>query len=175
MAISALRPTLSIEAELNTLDNLGAGNAQTLLISSEGIGVGYTLEVSLTIPIIDGGKAIANAQKAEADQAIAETEFAQARNQILQEVREAYSNFQQNQSALKIANLAVEKAEKTLQLKRIQFQAGFASQTDIIASENALNRSRLNLVEAIIGYNQAIVNLQQATYTVPKFEPIDEE
>ena len=175
VAISALRPTLSIEAELNTLDNLGAGNAQTLLISSEGIGVGYTLEASLTIPIIDGGKAISNARKAEADQAIAETEFAQARNQILQQVREAYSNFQQNQSALQIAYLAVEKAEKTLQLKRIQFQAGFASQTDIIASEDALNRSRLNLVEAIIGYNQAIVNLKQATYTVPKFEPTNEE
>jgi outer membrane protein TolC len=112
--------------------------------------------------LFDGGAARARADQEKANIRIAETEFADQRNQIRFEVEQAFSELQSNLQNVQTANAALEQAREALRLARLRFQAGVGTQTDVINSETDLTRAEGNRVRAILDYNRALANLQRA-------------
>jgi outer membrane protein TolC len=152
-ALSSLGPQVSLIANYNLLDQFD---------DSISVTDGYSVGVRATMNLYDGGAARARAAQANANAAIAETQFAEQRNQIRFQVEQAFSTQQANLENVQTANAALEQAREALRLARLRFQAGVGTQTDVINSENDLTRSEGNRVQAILDYNRALAQLQRS-------------
>ncbi len=152
-ALGELGPQVSLVASYNLLDQFDDGVSIT---------DGYSLGVRATLNLYDGGAARARAAQSRANIAIAETQFAEQRNQIRFQVEQAYSTQQSSLENVQTANTALEQAREALRLARLRFQAGVGTQTDVINSENDLTRAEGNRVTAILDYNRALAQLQRS-------------
>lgn len=157
-ALAALGPTVSLRVQYEVLNNL----RDTL-----GFGDGYSVTAGVNWNFFDGGAARARANQQEANKAIAETRFAQARENIQLQVESSFSNLQSTFLNIGTNRQAVAQAREALRLARLRFQAGVGTQTDVINAENDLTRAEGNLVTAIIGYNRALASLQRSVTNLP--------
>ncbi|MEH2403538.1 TolC family protein [Nostoc sp.] len=152
-ALAELGPQVSLVASYNLLDQFNDNVSVT---------DGYSLGVRATLDLYDGGAARARADQSKANIAIAETQFAEQRNQIRFQVEQAYSTQQSSLENVQTANTALEQAREALRLARLRFQAGVGTQTDVINSENDLTQAEGNRVRAILDYNRALAQLQRS-------------
>jgi outer membrane protein TolC len=152
-ALAALGPQVSLVASYDLFDQFN---------DDVSVSDGYSVGVRATLNLYDGGAARARAAQARANIAIAETGFAEQRNQIRFQVEEAFSDQQSNLENVQTANAALEQAREALRLARLRFQAGVGTQTDVINSENDLTRSEGNRIRAILDYNRALARLQRS-------------
>ncbi|MCF4966237.1 TolC family protein [Nostoc sp. CMAA1605] len=155
-ALANLGPQVSLVANYNLLDQFDDDVSVT---------DGYSFGVRASLNIFDGGASRARAAQAKKNIAIAETQFAEQRNQIRFQVEQAYFTQQANLNNVQTANTALEQARESLRLARLRFQAGVGTQTDVINAENELTRAEGNRVTAILDYNRALVDLQRAVTT----------
>jgi outer membrane protein TolC len=152
-ALASLGPQVSLIAAYNLLDQFD---------DNVSVVDGYSVGVRATLNLYDGGAAKARAAQAKTNIAIAETQFAEQRNQIRFQVEQAFSTKESNLKNVQTANTALEQAREALRLARLRFQAGVGTQTDVINSENDLTRSEGNRITAILDYNRALAQLQRA-------------
>lgn len=155
-ALASLGPQVSLIASYSLLDQFS---------DNVSIADGYSVGVRATLNLFDGGAARARAAQAKANIAIAETNFAEQRNQVRFQVEQAFSSQQSNLENVNTASTALEQAREALRLARLRFQAGVGTQTDVINSENDLTRAEGNRIRAILDYNRALANLQRAVTT----------
>lgn len=127
----------------------------------------YAVGATLQWQLYDGGAASAAARQAETDKEIAETQFANQREEVRFEVEQAYFALQSNKQNIGTANKAVELAEESLRLARLRFQAGVGTQTDVIDAQTQLTAARGDLLTSIIDYNQSYAQLQRAVTNLP--------
>jgi outer membrane protein TolC len=158
IALAAVRPQASLSASYNILGILNDG-----LGPAGGLSLGATLRWNF----FDGGAAKARAEQARRNSEIAETRFADQRDQVRFEVEQAFFNLNANAQNIQTATVAAQQAERSLQLARLRFQAGVGTQTDVINQQTALTRARVNRLTAILDYNRALANLQRATSNLP--------
>ncbi len=153
LALSAIRPQVSLFANYSVLDqfNDNIGSAD-----------GYAVGARINWNLYDGGAAVARAQQRERDIEIAETRFAETRNQIRFQVEQSYSNLRANFDNIQTAQVAVVQAQESLRLARLRFQAGVGTQTEVINSETELTRARINRLNAILDYNRALASLRRS-------------
>ncbi|MEH2042687.1 TolC family protein [Nostoc sp.] len=152
-ALAELGPQVSLVASYDLLDQFDDNVSVT---------DGYSFGVRATLNLFDGGAAKARADQQKANIAIAETQFAEQRNQIRFQVEQAYSTQQSSLENVQTANTALEQAREALRLARLRFQAGVGTQTDVINSENDLTQAEGNRVTAILDYNRALAQLQRS-------------
>jgi outer membrane protein TolC len=162
--VAGRKPQLSLFANYTVL---GLNPDQGDLFISRGWADGYSLEARLTWSIFDGGAAQARAEQKEFDMALAESRFAQLRNQVRREVEQAYFDLDASFSSIEIAETSVLEGREALRLARLRFQAGVGTQTDVIQAETDLIRAERNRLLAIIGYNLALSSLQRAVSNLP--------
>ena len=151
-ALSAIKPQISLIANYDLLDQFD---------DRVGLTDGYSVALRATMTLFDGGAAKAQAFQAKTNIALAETQFAQQRNQIRFEVEQAYSTLKSSLDNVQTANSALDQAKESLRLARLRFQAGVGTQTEVIASEDDLTEAEGNRITAILDYNRALANLQR--------------
>jgi len=152
-ALAALGPQVSLVASYQLFDQFN---------DNVSVSDGYSVGLQATLNLYDGGAARASAAQAKANIAIAETNFAEQRNQIRFQVEQAYSTQQSNLENVQTSNTALEQAKEALRLARLRFEAGVGTQTDVINSENDLTTAEGNRVKAILDYNRALAQLQRS-------------
>lgn len=152
VALSEIRPTITTAANYTLKDDFD----DNFDITDE-----YSLGLNIQWRLFDGGAASAGAQQAEKEIEIAETQFANTRNEIRLAVERAYLQLISNQDNLNTAAEGVELAEESLEMARLRFQEGIGTQTDVIDAQTVLTSARGNLLVAIIQYNQSYANLQR--------------
>jgi outer membrane protein TolC len=152
-ALAELGPQVSLVGSYDLLDQFD---------DSVGVTDGYSFGIRATLNLYDGGAARARAQQQKVNIAIAETQFAEQRNQIRFQVEQAYSTQQSRLENVQTSNTALEQAREALRLARLRFQAGVGTQTDVINSENDLTQAEGNRVTAILDYNRALAQLQRS-------------
>lgn len=157
LALSAIGPQVSLGASYNISDpfatsytNLNGGTSDQ-----------YSLTATVRLLLFDGGAARASAAQQEANKAIAETNFANTRNQVRFNVERDYANLQANLANIRTSTVALAQARESLRLARLRFQAGVGTQTDVISAENDLTTSEGNRVSAILNYNKSLASLQR--------------
>ncbi|NET63253.1 MAG: TolC family protein [Moorea sp. SIO1G6] len=158
IALAAVRPQVSVFGQINLLDNFN---------DTVTMGDGYSVGAQLQWNFFDGGAAMARARQEDIDVALAESRFADQRDQIRLEIEEAYSELNSNEESIETASFALEVAEESLRLARLRFQAGVGTQTDVINQQTALTRARINQLNAILDYNRALANLQRGVSNLP--------
>ncbi len=158
IALAAIRPQASLTASYNILgvvnDELGPAD-------------GFSLGARLQWNFFDGGAARARAQAEQTNIAIAETRFADQRNQVRLDVEQAFFDLNANAENIQTASFALEQAQESLRLARLRFQAGVGTQADVITQQTELTRARGNRLRAILDYNRALASLQRAVSNLP--------
>lgn len=162
IALAGIRPQVSLFTNYNVRSIIDDGSG-----SGTGTGDGLAIGAQLQWTLYDGGQARARARQAEENEAIAENNFEQTRNQIRTQVEQAFYNLQANEQNISTAEIAVDQAEESLRLARLRFQAGVGTQTDVINAQTALTQARGNLLTAIIDYNRSLASLQRAVSNLP--------
>ena len=127
----------------------------------------YRVGLNLRWRLFDGGAARAGARQAEKDIEIAETQFANQRNQIRFAVEQAFYNLQANKKNITTATKEVDLAEESLRLARLRFQAGVGTQLDVINAQTQLTTARASLLSSVIDYNQSYIDLQRQVSNFP--------
>ncbi len=158
IALSSIRPTVSATADY-TANNDFQDNFNFTDRYSVGVNVQWAL--------FDGGAARAGARQAEKGAEIAETQFADQRNQIRFAVEQAFFQLESNKSNIGTAAKEVELAVESLRLARLRFQAGVGTQTDVIDAQTQLTTARGSLLASITDYNQSYVTLQREVSNLP--------
>ncbi|WP_233220953.1 TolC family protein [Chlorogloea sp. CCALA 695] len=153
LALASIKPTVAVSSNYNISDTFN---------DDESFGDDYSLGANVTWNLYDGGAAKARARAQSANIAIAETSFADTRNQVRFEVEQAYSSLQSNLANIQTASVALEQAREALRLARLRFQAGVGTQTDVISAENDLTQAEGNRVTAVLDYNRALASLTRA-------------
>ncbi|WP_036482801.1 TolC family protein [Myxosarcina sp. GI1] len=159
IALADIRPQVSVTGSYQLFNGFND--------DVDKLGDGYTAAAIVQWQFFDGGAARAIADQEETDIDIAETQFADQRNQVRFEVEQAYYGLEANQENIDTATRGVNLAEESLRLARLRFQAGVGTQTDVINAQTALTQARGDLVSAIIDYNQSYVQLQRAVTNLP--------
>lgn len=152
-ALSRLGPQIGLSGSYSLLDRFNDG---------VGVSDGYSIGAQGTLSLFDGGAARARAAQSKANMAIAETQFANQRDQIRFNVEQFYAQLQANRKNVDTSTLALEQARESLRLARIRVQAGVGTQTELISAENDLTRAEGNRITAILDYNRALANLQRS-------------
>ncbi len=161
LSLAKLGPQIAIFANANAADILSGGSSANSN-GFGGVGLGYQIGATLTWSLYDGGKAAAQVDQYKADQATAESVFEQNARQARYDAESAYINQRSLFKQIDTATLAVTQAREALRLSRLQLNAGVGTQLQVITAEAALTTAEGNLVQAIIGYNQARANLERA-------------
>ena len=149
------------------------GNYQFLNEFNEPFGTlgGYAAGARLRWTFFDGGATFAAADQERANQAIAETRFAQTRNQVRFQVEQAYKTLQSYVRSIETATAALKEAQDVADVAEFRFTQGVSTQLDVITARNDLIRAESNRLEAILRYNRALAALQRAVSGLPTNPP----
>ncbi len=128
----------------------------------------YAFGARVSWTIFEGGAARARARQRELDLEIAERNFEETRNTIRLGVESAYYNLQSNQTNIGTARLAVTQAQEALDLAILRFDAGVGTQLDILNAQSELTNAEVNLVQAIVGYNRSLAEIERAVSNLPE-------
>jgi len=153
IALAAVRPQATLSASYNIL-----GVLDDDLTPADGLTLGARLQWNF----FDGGAARARAQQERTNIAIAETRFADQRNQVRFDVEQAFFDLNANKENIQTATFALTQAQESLRLARLRFQAGVGTQADVITQQTELTRARGRRLTAILDYNRALAALQRA-------------
>ncbi|AFY44101.1 TolC family protein [Nostoc sp. PCC 7107] len=152
-ALAQVRPQVGLVTSYNLLDRFD---------DSVSVTDGYSIGLQASVNLFDGGAANARAAQARTNIAIAETQFANQRDQIRFNVEQYYAQLRSNLDNVQTSSVGLEQAREALNIARIRYQAGVGTQTEVIEAENDLTRAEGNRVTAILDYNRALANLQRA-------------
>ncbi|BAY83135.1 outer membrane efflux protein [Calothrix parasitica NIES-267] len=152
-ALAQLGPQVAIEASYSLLDQFN---------DSVGLANGYSVALTASLNLFDGGASKAQATQFKVDTEIAETQFSSTRNQIRFQVEQAYSQLESNLENVQTSEAALNQARESLRLARLRFQAGVGTQLEVLDAENALTQAEGNRINAILDYNRALASLQRA-------------
>ncbi len=158
IALSQIRPRVSASANYGLNDDFE---------DNIGFTDNYSLGLQAQWRLFDGGAARASAEQAEKDSQLAETRFANQRNQIRFGVEQAYFALESSRKNIATSTKEVELAQESLRLARLRFQAGVGTQTEVIDAQTQLTTARGNLLSSIIEYNQSYNQLQRQVSNTP--------
>jgi outer membrane protein len=119
---------------------------------------GFTIGLSSTWNVFDG--------RATAGR------VAQARSFV--DVRRAISTFQQANELAEASQKVVAQAEEALRLANARYNAGTATQLDVLTSQVDLTTARLNQLQAYYTYNVAVANTRRAMGLPDEMKPAGE-
>jgi len=156
---------------------------------SLGIGAGYQIKKSSADNDLnktrEGWSAMAQGNWAIFDGRATAGKVAQARSALAQmqlttaeqqlaidvEVRRAHSTLQEAAELVTASKAVVEQADESVRLAKARFDAGTATQLDVLQSQVALTEARTNEVEALYNHTVALASLRKAMGVADSYAP----
>jgi len=125
-----------------------------------------TYGVSLRVPIFDGGRR--DARRGESASQLREEIIRERdlRRQIELEIRTALDSLTSAESQFKVAEEGLELATQELAQAQRRYQAGVANGLEVTDAQTRFERAQDNRIAALFNYNQARIDLAQATGTI---------
>ena len=112
--------------------------------------------------VFDSFQTAGDVSRARSEEALARTQLEQARVNVEVEVRRAWSSLIEANELVRASQKVVEQARESLRLARSRFDAGVATQLEVLDTQVALTDARNNEVQALYQYNVARASLEQA-------------
>ena len=122
-----------------------------------------TVSLGFKWTIFDGGRAWADYRKNKQKAQGSEFQFASQRNAIRAEVEQSFYELKTSTQTLKSTGMGVLSARESLRLSRLRFQAGVASQREVVDNQRDLTRNQQLYANSMTLYNKSIYNLRRRT------------
>lgn len=159
-AASALYPTLSVAAE-HTRTGPAVGGQAGGVGSTFTVG-GYTTDLSARELIYDFGKTPGSVGQARSQAESARQALAQARQDVVNQVKQAYYTLLQNQELVAVQQRTLADQRAHFDLATARFDAGVAPRVDVVRAEAAVADAVLNLATAENSAAVSRINLNLA-------------
>jgi HAE1 family hydrophobic/amphiphilic exporter-1 len=132
---------------------------------SQMLGFGYsnwTVGVNVQVPI---GNRSAKAQMAEAEvgRARLETQIKRQQQSVMVEVANAFESMMLQRKAMDVARMARELSQEQVRGEMARFEAGFATNFEVLRYQRDLADARVQELRAMVDYEIALATLQKAT------------
>jgi len=122
----------------------------------------YQYQVTVDMPLFASGRIRAENTKADLELKKVAREKDDLRNQIAWQVKTAIVQLESARHEVEVANLGVKLAQEEVAQARDRFQAGVASNIEVISAQDALARANDNQIGALYRYNQSRADLAHA-------------
>ena len=122
-----------------------------------------TVGIGFKWTIFDGGRAWADYRKHKQKAQESEFQFASQRDAIRAEVEQSFYDLKTSTQTLKSTGMGVLSARESLRLSRLRFQAGVASQREVVDNQRDLTRNQQAYATSMFLYNKSIYNLRRRT------------
>lgn len=123
---------------------------------------GFTSAVSLQIPLFNGFRSSRQYQKARLDYKIALDSEKQIRDGIAAQVEIAFNKLLESREKYFSAKETVDLASEALRLANLMYDEGANTQLDVLNSQFALTRARLNYISSLYEYQVSRYELRKA-------------
>lgn len=185
----ANRPELQQLSKLEQAADKNVTVARGTYWPSLGVGAGYQIKKSAANNELDntrnGWSAIVQGNWAIFDGRATAGRVAQARSALSQmklttaeqqlaidvEVRRAHSTLQEAAELVTASKAVVGQAEESVRLAKARFDAGTATQLDVLQAQVALTDARTNEVEALYNHSVALASLRKAMGVADAYAP----
>lgn len=124
---------------------------------------GFTSAVNVQIPLFSGFKSIRQYQKAKLDKGIILDTEKQVFDGVAAQVEVAYNKLLEANEKYLSAKGTVNLATEALRLANLMYDEGANTQLDVLNSQLALTRARLNFVSSLYDYQVARYELRKVT------------
>jgi outer membrane protein TolC len=124
---------------------------------------GFTSAVSIQIPLFSGFKSVRQYQQARLDKGIMIDTEKQVFDGVAAQVEVAYNKLQEANEKYMSAKETVNLATEALRLANLMYDEGANTQLDVLNSQLALTRARLNFVSSLYDYQVARYELRKVT------------
>jgi outer membrane protein, multidrug efflux system len=148
-------PSISLTAVLGS----ESAALSTLFGGQAGI---WTLAAAITQPIFAGGRLQARTEAAEAREKAALAQYQQAIRAAFGEVRTALAVQSRARESFEAESARAAALGETHRLARLRYDAGIASQLDVIDAERGLLAARIARIEALRAQRSAVADLFRA-------------
>jgi outer membrane protein len=128
---------------------------------------GWGAGLRVSVPLMDFGLSQGRRQQAEARLRQTELSLRQHQLDVEGEVREAWLSSLVAVEILETSQLVVDQAGEALRLTRASFDAGAATQLDVLQAQLGLSRSRTEQVEARHVFHSSLAQLRRAIGAPP--------
>jgi len=155
LASGQRRPTVAVSAGYGIFSQRGSADL------SETVD-GWTAGVKVSVPLFDAGAISGRKQTAQASVRGFEAGLDLIRLNLEGEVRRAWYGFEESAEIFATADLVVRQAEESLRLANNRFQAGAATQLDVLQAQLELTTARTEEVTARHDLNVAALRLRRA-------------
>ncbi len=105
----------------------------------------YSVQVSASQPIYDGGRSSLRHEMSKIDQKLARDRSELVRDQIRYQAREAYIGLQQAIASLSIARASVTRSEQLIKRASLEFERGMITELDFLEIQNQHDRNLLEV------------------------------
>jgi len=135
---------------------------------------GWTVGLSSSWNIFDGRATAGRVQQSRSYLEQAKLALAETQLSVDVEVRRAISTFQQATELAEASKKVVAQAEEAVRLANARYNAGTATQLDVLTSQVDLTTARLNQLQAYYGYNVAVASTRKAMGLTDELRPTKE-
>ncbi len=122
----------------------------------------YALTGTLRVPIFQGGKVHGDVLKAEASLRQAQSQMADVRAQIDQDIRNALLDLKSSADQVEVAQSSVNLAEQALTQSQDRFSAGVTDNLEVVQAQEALATAHENFISSLYMHNLAKVSFARA-------------
>jgi TolC family type I secretion outer membrane protein len=122
----------------------------------------WTVGVSASWDIFDGGVTNAKIKEAQANMEKVSHSDQQTRTAVELEVRQAYLSMKEAEARIETSKVAVGKANEDLKASQAKYYAGVGTNLDVIDAQVALTQAETNATQAVYDYSVNKANLQKA-------------
>lgn len=160
-------------AKTGSLPSLNLSGGSTYNFNAAGLNpasVTWSLSLSLSAPLWDGGVTKAKVREARADVQNSVDALSQTKLAVAQQVRNAGLSLQESATRTKTTADAVGLAEEALRLANVRYEAGIATPVEVTNAESQLTQARANHVNAQYDYAVALAQVQRATSSQPELD-----
>ncbi len=155
MAASSGLPKVSFSADLR--HQAQADDTDKLeYFRSKNIGL------SVSVPLINGGKNLASVQKANIELKKNELQLEQTLNYILADVEQAYLKVYETEEKVETNAVLVKQAEEALRMVKILYENGSATQVELLNAESGFLGAKSAYAGSVFEHNVAIVLLKKS-------------
>jgi len=119
--------------------------------------------LQLQVPIFDGHRTHSQVLEAEANLLAARASTEDLRQQIVADVEQATASARASRQKIDNAKLLVRQAEEAVSVARTRYQAGVATNLDVLDAQTTLTQARLNHLRALYDYTASLIAVDRAT------------
>ncbi len=121
----------------------------------------YQAGITGTIPLYDGGKLSAEAQKSRIAHAISQKEFESAERELWQELYGAYRDLIDADTSIQAKEGVIEATAKSLHLSEGRYKQGLATYVDVLEAQSTLENAHAGSAEAKYQKIRAFAQIQK--------------